>query len=200
MLLNQIISSQHALYAEIQNQIETLQEQQRQIQAYLQRLGSVESKMESAAQLVAEAIAEINAVCPDELANYQQTITSLFGSGPIAQMSAANDEPPTPPTRTSGTSGTSAPENPNNDDAIEATAVVVADEIIVTATEVAAPTEQDVEVGSSHSEQDFSRLSWQQLQKLAAKYSISPRGLKRPQVESLLKKQGVRQLDIDSAA
>lgn len=123
MLLNQIISNQHALYAEIQAQIESLQEQQRQIQAHLQRLGSVESKMESAAQLVAEAIAEINAVCPDELTNYQHTITSLFDSGPIAQLSAGSSEPPDDHSPV-------APE-PESDTTttIEASAVTVEDEV-----------------------------------------------------------------------
>ncbi len=198
MLLNQIISNQHALYAEIQAQIESLQEQQRQIQAHLQRLGSVESKMESAAQLVAEAIAEINAVCPDELANYEQTITSLFGSEPIAQLSAGNDEPPTPPT-------TPAPQTtllpiPNNDDAIETTAVVVPDEIIVVTATDFTPTESKEVVSESSKEPDYTRLSWQQLQKLAAANNISPRGKKRPEIESLLTQHGVTQLDIDSSA
>ena len=194
MLLNQIIQSQHALYAEIQAQIESLQEQQRQIQAHLQRLGSVESKMESAAQLVAEAIAEINAVCPDELINYQQTITSLFGCEPIAQLSAGNDEPPTSPT-------TPAPEpTPNNDEAIETTAVVVADEIIVVTATDFTTAESKEEVGESHREPDYTRLSWQQLQKLAAANNISPRGKKRPEIESLLTQHGVTQLDIDSSA
>ena len=57
MLLNQVIASQQEIYAGIQNQIEQLQEKQRHIQAYLQQLGSVESQMVSAAQMVQEAIA-----------------------------------------------------------------------------------------------------------------------------------------------
>ena len=57
MFLNQVIASQQEIYAGIQNQIEQLQEKQRHIQAYLQQLGSVESQMVSAAQMVQEAIA-----------------------------------------------------------------------------------------------------------------------------------------------
>ncbi len=51
MLLNDARATQQSLYAEIQAQIDARQEKQREIQAYLQRLGSVESKMESAAAL-----------------------------------------------------------------------------------------------------------------------------------------------------
>lgn len=201
MLLNQIITSQHDIYAQIQSQIELLQEQQRQIQAYLQRLGGVESKMESAAQLVAEAIAEINAVCPDELKNYQRIITSLFGSTPIAQMNAAIDEPPTPAAPKPAPEPSTEPTH-DNDGAIETTAVVVADEIIVvTATEAnIAPTEPKEEVGESPTEPDFSSLTWKQLQKFAAANNLDPRGKKRTQIEYLLTQQGITQPEIDLAA
>ncbi|MGH8001263.1 MAG: hypothetical protein ACREPR_18020 [Brasilonema sp.] len=85
MLLSQAIESQQSLYAQLQVQIEALQEQQRLIQAQLQRLGSVESKMESAAALLEEAIAEIGEVCPEELPGYKEVITSLFAF-PIARL------------------------------------------------------------------------------------------------------------------
>ena len=78
MLLSQIITNQQNRYATIQNQIDDLQAQQRQIQGYLQQLGSVESKMEAAAALLQEAIAEVSQICPDELESYQATIDSLF--------------------------------------------------------------------------------------------------------------------------
>ena len=92
MLLATLTANLQASYAAIQSQVESLQEQQRLIQAQLQRVGSVESKMESAAALVAEAIAEIREVCPDELNSYQQTIASLFDDAPIAQLTPAADE------------------------------------------------------------------------------------------------------------
>lgn len=85
MLLNTLITTLQHQYSEIQSQIELLQESQRQIQAQLQAIGSVESKMESALALVAEAINDINHHCPDELNSYQETVNSLF-SGAIAQL------------------------------------------------------------------------------------------------------------------
>lgn len=78
MLLNQVIVAQQELYASIQNQIDTLLEKQRQIQVYLQQLGTVESQMLSAVSLLSEAITSIKEVCPDELQNYKETVTSLF--------------------------------------------------------------------------------------------------------------------------
>lgn len=91
MLLNNLIVSLQNQYSDIQSQIELLQESQRQIQAQLQAIGSVESKMESALALVAEAISDINHHCPDELGNYQKTVNSLF-SGAIAHIPPQNDE------------------------------------------------------------------------------------------------------------
>jgi len=78
MLLNQVISTQQALYFTIQNEIDDLLENQRQIQIYLQSLGTVESQMVSAASLLREAIAAIQNICPDELDNYKTTVASLF--------------------------------------------------------------------------------------------------------------------------
>ncbi|MBD2281399.1 hypothetical protein [Aphanizomenon flos-aquae] len=98
MLLNQVIASQQSAYADIQSQIELLQEKQRHIQAYLQQLGSVESQMVSAAQMVQEAIASIREICPDELVNYQNTINDLFGAVPIAKLEPSPE--PSPETET----------------------------------------------------------------------------------------------------
>jgi hypothetical protein len=89
MLLSTAIQTQQNSYAEIQVQIEALQEQQRQIQAYLQRLGSIESKMESAAQLMQEAIADIREACPDELPGYKQLISGFFQDNPVAFLEAS---------------------------------------------------------------------------------------------------------------
>ncbi|OKH41131.1 hypothetical protein NIES2101_34725 [Calothrix sp. HK-06] len=92
MLLQELINSQQQAYANIQQQIEYLQEQQRQIQAHLQQLGSVESQMLSAVQMMQEAISAINAHCPDELENYKQLVVGLFGAAPVAQLEAGIDE------------------------------------------------------------------------------------------------------------
>lgn len=94
MLLNTLINQQQSLYTDIQVQIDSLQERQREIQAFLQKLGSVESQMLSAAQMVQEAIASIREVCPDELENYQATINGLFGDAPVAQLDQASDFEP----------------------------------------------------------------------------------------------------------
>jgi hypothetical protein len=78
MLLNQAIATQQELYTSIQTQIDDLLEKQRQIQIYLQSLGTVESQMVSAVTLLNEAIASILEICPDELENYKTTVASLF--------------------------------------------------------------------------------------------------------------------------
>lgn len=91
MLLTSLIGSFQNQYADIQAQIEELQEQQRKIQAYLQQLGSVESQMVSAVQMLQEAIASINEVCPDQLAEYQETVVGLF-SVPVAALEASQPE------------------------------------------------------------------------------------------------------------
>jgi hypothetical protein len=79
MLLTQLIDQQHNLYAGIQAQIEVLQEEQRRIQAFIQQLGSVDSQMVAALQLLEDAIASIRLVCPDQLLEYKQSVTDLFG-------------------------------------------------------------------------------------------------------------------------
>jgi hypothetical protein len=95
MLLSNLIASHQATYADIQARIEELQEQQRKIQAYLQQLGSVESQMVSAVQMLQEAIHSINEVCPDQLAEYQQTVAGLFSS-PVAMLESSQPEPQSP--------------------------------------------------------------------------------------------------------
>jgi len=119
MLLNQVIASQQSAYADIQSQIELLQEQQRKIQAYLQQLGAVESQMVSAAQMVQEAIHSINEVCPDQLAEYQKTIAGLFSS-PVAMLESSQPEPQSEPTPNP------EPEQPSNVVQFPATVEVVA--------------------------------------------------------------------------
>lgn len=92
MLLSKLISQYQETYADIQARIEDLQEQQRKIQAHLQQLGSVESQMVSAVQMLQEAIHSINEVCPDQLAEYQQTVVGLFSS-PVAMLESSQPEP-----------------------------------------------------------------------------------------------------------
>ncbi|MTJ21673.1 hypothetical protein FJR06_10235 [Dolichospermum sp. UHCC 0352] len=116
MLLNQVIASQQSAYADIQSQIELLQEKQRHIQAYLQQLGSVESQMVSAAQMVQEAIASIREICPDELVNYQNTINDLFGAVPIAKLEPSPE--PSPKTETQPEPSPEPQTEPETDDQI----------------------------------------------------------------------------------
>ena len=97
MLLSNLIASHQETYADIQAKIEDLQEQQRKIQAYLQQLGSVESQMVSSVQMLQEAIHSINEVCPDQLAEYQQTVAGLFSS-PVAMLESSQPEPQPEPT------------------------------------------------------------------------------------------------------
>ncbi|NEP10639.1 MAG: hypothetical protein F6K14_10575 [Symploca sp. SIO2C1] len=92
MLLVELTNRLQNQYNQVQIQIEELQEQQRFLQAQLQRVGSVESKMESAAALVQEAIAEIRDVCPEELLDYQATINGLFGDEAIAYLPQQQDD------------------------------------------------------------------------------------------------------------
>lgn len=126
MLLNTLINQQQSLYTDIQVQIDSLQEKQREIQAFLQKLGSVESQMLSAAQMVQEAIASIREVCPDELENYQNTINSLFGDAPVAQLDQASDEPqPTEP------AAPTEPQPPETEPTVEVDAVEVKSEVVV---------------------------------------------------------------------
>jgi hypothetical protein len=116
MLLNQVIASQQSAYADIQSQIELLQEKQRHIQAYLQQLGSVESQMVSAAQMVQEAIASIREICPDELVNYQNTINGLFGAVPVAKLEPSPE--PSPETETQPEPSPEPQTEPETDDQI----------------------------------------------------------------------------------
>ena len=203
MLLQQLIASQQETYAQLQAQIESLQEQQRQIQAYLQRLGSVESKMESAAALIAEAVSAINSVCPDELPNYQNTINSLFGDAPIAQLAATNEpaHQPTPqPEPTAPDTDSNSSANTNifvvNDAgaiAVEAVAVDEADAIYPNS-----ETEEDD--SESATELDFSKLTWVQLKNLAKSIGNGIKHKSRQEIEDDLEHYGISQSEIDQAA
>jgi hypothetical protein len=172
MLLATLTANLQSSYAQIQSQIEALQEQQRLIQAQLQRVGSVESKMESAAALVAEAIAEIREVCPEELSDYRQVIDGLFGDAPIAQIQAGEDVSPEPQPQENPVSPTS--------DTIEATVETLLDK-----EETEEPT---VEVSISHqaSARSLHKQAAKPLQWLAVKRGIDYTGLKRHEIASAL--------------
>lgn len=110
MLLSTLTASLQSDYANLQSQIEAMQESQRQIVDKLQQVGAVESKMQTAVLALQEAIASINEVCPEELGAYQETINSLF-QAPVAILGAAVDEPETETTEETVTIETEALED-----------------------------------------------------------------------------------------
>ncbi len=124
MLLTQLIDQQQQSYSNIQIQIEALQEQQRQIQAHLQRLGSVESQMVSAVQVMSEAIASINEVCPGEMTSYKDLIYGLFNT-PLAALPGNDNDPEPDPTP--DPSVELVPEEVSEEEAIEVTVVAVSE-------------------------------------------------------------------------
>lgn len=165
MLLATLTANLQSSYAQIQSQIEALQEQQRLIQVQLQRVGSVESKMESAAALVAEAIAEIREVCPDELSAYQEVIGSLFCSQPIAQIQAGTDIATEPEPQEN-------PVPPSTDDIQESAVEIVAEEVTEEpAQEVPQePTEKATDTLLTLEEIDL--IPWTALKKMASDRKI----------------------------
>jgi hypothetical protein len=171
MLLATLTANLQSNYAQIQSQIEALQEQQRLIQAQLQRVGSVESKMESAAALVAEAIAEIRDVCPEELTSYQEVISGLFCSQPIAQIQAGTDI----------ATESNPEENPVPPQGDEPTIEVVTQE--VSEQEADKPT---IEVSHQATARSLHKQPARSLQWLASKRGIDHAGLKRHEIASAL--------------
>lgn len=90
MLLQELIAKHRQEIEAIESRIADLQQKQREEQAYLQRLGGIQSKMASAAHAVAVAVTEIRQACPGELVAYRETINSLFGDAAIAQLPATD--------------------------------------------------------------------------------------------------------------
>jgi hypothetical protein len=167
MLLSTLIAAQQETYAAIEIQIQILQEKQREIQAFMQQLGSVESKMVSAAQLVQEAIASINEVCPDELNNYKQLITGLFNA-PIASLPSGDDEPdPTPP----------ADSEPAPEVEEEGTEVTV---------EVQALTLVGATSLIEEIKQEAIAMTWKDLRQYMSDYKLSMKGKREELVRSLV--------------
>lgn len=121
--------------------------------------------MESAAALLQEAIADINTDCPDELAQYRELISGLFGNAPTAMITGSSNEtdpdlgvPPTPPTSPTPETTTDEWDEP------QATQTVV--EVI---SEVVTDGNRDVEEIMTA----LSTISWQEFKQMA-----SPRGIK----------------------
>lgn len=181
MLLSQLTANLQNQYAAFQAQIEALQEQQRLIQAQLQRVGSVESKMESAAALVAEAIAEIRDVCPEELGAYRQVISGLFGDAPIAQIEPGTDSieeiDPVAPLPNDGGDDSQEIEEPES---IDVESLVIEDNSEVDE-DVSLPEPSHPASKKSLHKQATSPLQW-----LATKRDIDTTGMKRHQIASAL--------------
>lgn len=78
MLLNNIQNKTQTQIDSIQDQIDTLLQQQREWQAYLQKLGSVESVMASGLEQIRTAITLLHKFAPSELGNYQKAVNELF--------------------------------------------------------------------------------------------------------------------------
>ncbi|NER45755.1 MAG: hypothetical protein F6J92_03520 [Symploca sp. SIO1A3] len=170
MLLAQLTESLQQQFNQLQVQIEQLQEQQRLIQAQLQRVGSVESKMESAAVLVQEAIAEINDVCPEELDNYQQTVNSLF-TNVTAQLPSSDDDDFVDPEEslTEGDYFEGEQSNGNGNGHHDATQFDLIVEV----------ESQEVDQVTSEAEELLYSLKWQELLRIASEHGINTKGLKK---------------------
>lgn len=194
MLLADLIALQHSEYAQVQVEIDQLLERQRNIQTFLQRLGSVESKMESAAQLMQEAIAEIRNTCPDELNNYQVLVTSFFGdiAGRLeagSDTTAQDAQPTSPPEQPEKdvnpeiTNTTALVETSKNDagDA-EVIVKVVSSEIV----------DEDAETKKKREDIDFimahvNVLSWNQYQTIASRViGVAVKNMSKKQIANIL--------------
>lgn len=145
--------------------------------------------MESAAALVAEAIAEIKEVCPSELSGYEVTIASLFQT-PVAQIEAGEDvaTEPEPQEDSVSPSDSAALASPRASDEsqildVESTSVeeVEVDEEAIpeTTDQVQAPSHQ-ASAKSLH-KQPTKPLQW-----LATKRGIDTSNMKRHEIASAL--------------
>ncbi|HEY9885516.1 MAG TPA: hypothetical protein V6C98_18070 [Thermosynechococcaceae cyanobacterium] len=181
MLLSTLTASLQSDYANLQAQIEAMQEQQRQIVDKLQQVGAVSSKMQTAVLALQEAIASVNEVCPEELGNYKETITSLFQT-PVAILEAAVEE-----------SETEAPEVELDTIDIEPTEYGVEE----------SPEDETVEVADDGSNgkvyltaDELNELPIGKVRSLAAKFEVSAKG-KRYEIAARLKGM-VTQADMDT--
>lgn len=70
-------------YDFLQVQIETIQERQRQI---LEKIQGIEDKVKVANLALKEAIAAVRDACPEQLAEYQQSVNELFETKPTVEI------------------------------------------------------------------------------------------------------------------
>lgn len=78
MLLNDLQKALEIQYSELQEQINLLQEEQKRVQAKMQQVGSVESKIESALALLSEGLRDAREVCPDQIELVKKANLSLY--------------------------------------------------------------------------------------------------------------------------
>ena len=174
MLLTTLTTNLQSSYADIQVQIEALQEQQRLIQAQLQRVGSVESKMESAASLIAEAIAEIREVCPEELVAYREVISGLFDGTPVAQIEPGKDS----------TNDSESRNHVQHTDSTDSTEQVVEVESVTVTVEEGE--EEEEECSQQAPARSLHKQPAKPLQWLATKRGVDTSNMKRHQIAAAL--------------
>ena len=157
-----------------QSQIDELNAKIAALQAHAQRVGSVEAVMESAVQQLQTAIAMINQVCPDELAEFKDVINEQFGT-PVAELPAADTEvEPEPPAPTS-------PNSPEVFDSWEAAEAVIMETEPNT---VIDPTEGVIPDGEGEATKpEWADLNWQEFVRYAASKGIKTKGKKRGDIE-----------------
>lgn len=78
MLLNDLQKALEIQYSELQEQINLLQEEQKRVQAKMQQVGSVESKIESALALLSEGLRDAREICPDQIELVKKANLSLY--------------------------------------------------------------------------------------------------------------------------
>lgn len=78
MLLNDLQKALEIQYSELQEQINLLQEEQKRVQAKMQQVGSVESKIESALALLSEGLRDAREVCPEQIELVKKVNLSLY--------------------------------------------------------------------------------------------------------------------------
>lgn len=171
MLLQHRLNEIQSVIAGYQSQIDELNAKIAALQAHAQKVGSVEAAMESAVQQLQTAIAMINQVCPDELAEFKDIIDEQFGT-PVAELPAAADttdvEPETAPTN---------PDAPEASDSREATEATIQSVEAINLTDAIPDGEGEA------TKPEWNDLSWQEFVKYAASKGIKTKGKKRGDIE-----------------
>ncbi len=170
MLLASLIANLQADYTAIQEQIDALQEQQRLIQAHLQNVGSVESKLESGLQVMMDAIASARKICPGELVNYKEIVIGLFNGeavGLLPDMPEMTNEQPTDPEPTPETDG---------DPVIDVTPEVVTPEVVEPQPEPEIEATDDVVLTGFVSVDELCELPIALVRKIAASKGVGGKG------------------------